>query len=58
MAGEFVLADWKAAGLNVTSAAKRGMYTIHQSLVIKTLGSLSVSDTVSVDASLRGWLGL
>ena len=32
LAGEFVLADWKAAGLNVASAAKRGLYTIHQGL--------------------------
>jgi mRNA interferase MazF len=34
LSGEFVLADWKAAGLNVASAAKRGFYTVHQSLVI------------------------
>ena len=29
LAGEFALADWRAAGLNVASAAKRGLYTIH-----------------------------
>jgi len=58
LAGEFVLADWKAAGLNVASAAKRGLYTIHQSLVIKSIGSLSVGDAGSLDNSLRGWLGL
>ena len=39
LAGEFVLVDWKAAGLNVASAAKRGLYTVHQSLVIKSVGS-------------------
>lgn len=29
LADEFVLAEWKAAGLNVASAAKRGLYTVH-----------------------------
>jgi mRNA interferase MazF len=27
LAGEFVLADWTTAGLNVESAVKRGLYT-------------------------------
>lgn len=58
LAGEFVLADWKAAGLNVASAAKRGLYTIHQSLVIKSVGSLSAADGGSLDGSIRVWLGL
>src|SRR5687768_4891172 len=58
LAGEFVLADWKAAGLNVESAAKRGLYTIEQSLVIKSIGSLSATDAGSLDSSLRDWLGL
>ena len=56
--GEFVLVDWKAAGLNVASAVKRGLFTIHQSLVIKSVGSLSASDAGGLDTSLRGWLGL
>jgi mRNA interferase MazF len=58
LAGEFVLADWRAAGLNVASAVKRGLYTIHQSLVIKSVGSLSASDAGSLSTSLHGWLGL
>ena len=58
LAGEFALADWKAAGLNVASAAKRGLFTIHQSLVIKSIGSLSAADATSLDSSLRVWLGL
>ena len=58
LAGEFILADWKAAGLNVVSAAKRGLYTVHQSLVIKSVGSLSASDASSLDVSLRDWLCL
>ncbi|HYX72453.1 MAG TPA: type II toxin-antitoxin system PemK/MazF family toxin [Nitrososphaera sp.] len=58
LAGEFVLADWKTAGLNVPSAAKRGLYTVHQSLVIKSIGNLSDTDTNSLENSLRSWLGL
>jgi mRNA interferase MazF len=52
------LADWKTAGLNVVSAVKRGLYTVHQSLVIKSVGSLSAADASNLDASLRDWLGL
>ena len=44
LAGEFVLADWQAAGLNVPSAAKRGLYTVHQSLIMKAIGKLSDVD--------------
>jgi mRNA interferase MazF len=58
LAGEFVLADWRAAGLNVASAVKRGLYTVHQSLVIKSIGGLSASDASRLDISLRDWLGL
>ncbi len=56
--GEFVLADWKAAGLNVPSAAKRGLYTVHQSLVMKVIGRLTAMDANSLESSLRAWLGL
>ena len=41
---EFVLADWSQAGLNVESAAKRGVYTVHESLVAQTIGQLSAAD--------------
>jgi mRNA interferase MazF len=58
LAGEFVLADWKATGLNVPSAAKRGLYTVHQSLVIKSVGKLSDADADGLEKSLRDWLGL
>lgn len=58
LSGEFVLADWNAAGLNVASAAKRGLYTVHQSFVIKSVGSLSAADAGRLDDSLRDWLGL
>jgi mRNA interferase MazF len=56
--GEFVLTEWQAAKLNVPSAAKRGIYTVHQSLVIKRVGQLTSEDTTVLEQSLRGWLGL
>jgi mRNA interferase MazF len=37
-ANEFVLADWQAAGLNMPSAVKRGVYTVHSSLILKSVG--------------------
>ena len=58
LAGEFLLTDWAAAGLNVASAAKRGLYTVHQSLVMKSVGRLSAADAGSLDDALRHWLGL
>ena len=57
LAGEFVLADWRAAGLNLPSAVKRGLYTIHGNLVLKSVGRLSARDADRVELSLRAWLG-
>ena len=56
--GEFVLSEWKAAGLNVITAVKRGVYTVHESLVIKEIGRLADLDLEMLDRSLRGWLNL
>ncbi len=56
--GEFMLADWTVAGLNLPSALKRGIYTIHSSLVLKSVGRLSSRDSDQVQRSLRAWLGL
>ena len=56
--GEFVLAKWQAAGLNVPSAVKRGIYTVKQNLVIKTIGQLQQADIQKLEDSLRRWLGL
>ena len=58
LAGEFALADWSKAGLNVPSAAKRGLYTVHQNLIVKSIGKLSDADANSLETSLRDWLGL
>jgi mRNA interferase MazF len=56
--GEFVLADWRAAGLNVATAVKRGLYTVHASLVLKHVGRITAADGTAVEQSLRLWLGL
>jgi PemK-like, MazF-like toxin of type II toxin-antitoxin system len=58
LAGEFVLADWKGAGLNVETTAKRGIFTIHERLVLKRVGRLVTKDAEQLEASLREWLGL
>jgi mRNA interferase MazF len=58
LAGEFVLAEWKRTGLNVETAAKRGIFTIHQKLVLKSIGRLSTADAEKLESSLREWLGL
>jgi mRNA interferase MazF len=56
--GEFVLSEWAAAGLNVVTAVKRGIYTVNGSLVIRTVGKLADVDIQRLEQSLRGWLGL
>ena len=58
LSGEFILADWSGAGLNVASAVKRGFYTVHQNLLVKSIGKLSDGDAHSLESSLRDWLGL
>jgi mRNA interferase MazF len=57
-AGEFVLKEWQAAGLNLPSAVKRGIYTIHESLILKSVGRLPAEDARQVAQSLRKWLEL
>jgi mRNA interferase MazF len=56
--GEFMLTNWKAVGLNVPSAVKRGLFTIQDSLVIKALGNLTKADAEQLETSLKLWLGL
>lgn len=46
------------AGLHVPTAAKRGVYAIHQSLVIKVVGQLASADARHLEQSLREWFGL
>jgi mRNA interferase MazF len=58
LVGEFVLKDWSQAGLNVETAVKRGIYTVHQNLIAQRVGNLSDSDLKDLDAVLLMWLGL
>lgn len=58
LAGEFVLIEWSQAGLNVSSALKRGLYTAYQNLIVKAIGKLSDTDADSLERALRSWLGL
>jgi len=58
LAGEFELSEWAAVGLNVATAVKRGVYTVHESLVIKAIGQLVKVDADQLEQSLRDWLGL
>jgi mRNA interferase MazF len=57
LSGEFVLENWETSGLNVPSAVKRGLYTIQQNLIVRTIGILSNTDVMNLDCSLRDWLG-
>jgi mRNA interferase MazF len=54
--GEFVIEDWSSAGLNVVTAVKRGIYTVHEKLVIKKVGSLSEKDAEALKISLTSWI--
>lgn len=56
--GEFVLSDWAAAGLHVETAVKRGIYTVHARLILKSVGRLNAADAAGLQQSLRLWLGL
>ena len=56
--GEFALANWQKAGLNVTSAVKRGIYTVQKNLCLKTVGQLTTKDRERLDHSLKLGLGV
>lgn len=58
LAGEFVLTEWKKAGLNIETAVKRGIYTVQETLVSKRVGKLEDEDAKRLEQSLRDWLGL
>ncbi|WP_267923249.1 hypothetical protein [Nostoc mirabile] len=42
----------------MATAVKRGLYTVHKSLVVKVIGKLADADTELLEQSLRCWLGL
>jgi mRNA interferase MazF len=56
--GEFILSEWSAAGLNVPTAVKRGLYTVNQSLIVTIIGKLLDPDIEQLKRSLQYWLGL
>ncbi len=58
LAGKFVLTEWRAEGLNVETAVKRGIYTIKETLVRKRVGELENADAEQLEKSLRSWLDL
>lgn len=58
LSGEFPLEEWSQAGLNVPTAVKRGLFTIHISLILKKIGQLTDLDASKLEHSLRFWLGL
>ena len=58
LAGEFLLTDWMSGGLNVPTAVKRGIYTVHPTLIAKNVGRLTDRDANQLQRSLREWLEL
>jgi mRNA interferase MazF len=58
LSGEFVLSEREAAGLLRSSAVKRGIGTIHSSILIRRLGHLAPVDAERLDRSLCAWLAL
>jgi len=58
LAGEFILSEWSAAGLNVETAVKRGFYTVDKALVVTIIGKLLDPDIGQLERSLINWLGL
>lgn len=56
--GEFLLSDWSGAGLNVPSALKRGIFSLQESLVLKSVGHLQAGDVAALNRSLLHWIDL
>jgi mRNA interferase MazF len=44
--------------LHVPTAVKRGLYTVHETLMLKRVGCLTPTDAEQVEQSLRQWLDL
>lgn len=56
--GEFILTSWQAAGLNIETAVKRGIFTVHENLILRKIGKLGTADASNLDNSLLEWLQL
>jgi mRNA interferase MazF len=55
---DFLLRDWRIAGLNVPSGVKGQICTVEDRLVRKVTGRLSTADASALTVHLRTWLGL
>ncbi len=55
---DLLLKEWRAAGLNVPCGVKAQIATVEESLVVKTVGTLSGDDRQTLDERLRAWLHL
>ena len=56
--GEFLLDDWRAAGLVSRSVVKRGIFTLETGFITRRVGRLSPQDLARLDHTLKSWLGL
>ena len=56
--GEFVLSNYKKAGLHIPSAVKRGIYTINKTIILKELKHLTSEDQEKIIQSIYYWLQL
>jgi len=56
MPGEFVLTQWKSAGLNVPTAVKRGIYTVSRRIIAAQVGCLKSNDAEALKTSVDSWL--
>lgn len=55
---DFLLKDWRHAGLNVPSGVKGQICTVEDRLIRKVMGGLSKQDADVLTTHLRVWLGL
>ena len=58
LSGEFVLADYRGAGLNVPTAVKRGLHSLESRFVIQPVGRMTPIDLAELDRALAYWLDL
>lgn len=56
--GDYLVADWKGAGLLFPSMVTGIIRTIKQTMIYRKLGSLAESDLEAVERELRRCLGL
>lgn len=56
--GDYVLSDWRAAGLPQPTKAKGVIATIDRTTIEQTLGTLSTQDFIKLKESIRSMLGL